>query len=90
MFVTKVSKDYTNEIGYETLQKDFEVYKKQALRGVTLVKGGSNIFKPRRSSLFIRIYTKHQNFVRYEAEFKQVKAQKLFDDLAKLNLEHAR
>ena len=40
----KVSKDYNHEIGYETLQKDFEVYKKQAPRGVTLVKGGNSIY----------------------------------------------
>ena len=39
-----MSKDYSHEIGYETLQKDFEVYKKQAPRGVTLVKGGNNIY----------------------------------------------
>ena len=30
-FRSKVSKDYNHEIGYETLQKDFEVYKKQTL-----------------------------------------------------------
>ncbi len=39
-----MSKDYNHEIGYETLQKDFEVYKKQAPRGVTLVKGGNSIY----------------------------------------------
>jgi hypothetical protein len=40
----KVSKEYNNEIGYETLRKDWEVYKKQAPRGVTLVKGGNSIY----------------------------------------------
>ena len=39
-----MSKDYNHEIGYETLQKDFEVYKKQAPRGVTLVKGGNSVY----------------------------------------------
>ena len=39
-----MSKDYNHEIGYETLQKDFEVYKKQVPKGVTLVKGGNNIY----------------------------------------------
>ena len=39
----------------------------------------------RRSSLFIRIYTKHKYFVRWEAEFKQKKAQKLFKDLFNLS-----
>ena len=35
----------------------------------------------RLSSLFIRIYTKHKYFVRWEAELKKNKAQKLFDKL---------
>ena len=39
----------------------------------------------RYSSLFIRIYTKHKYFVRWEAEFKQKKAQKLFKDLFNLS-----
>lgn len=39
-----MSKDYNHEIGYETLQKDFEVYKKQAPKGVTLVKGCNSIY----------------------------------------------
>jgi hypothetical protein len=39
-----VSKDYKHEVGYETLLKDWEVYKKQAPRGVTLVKGGGSIY----------------------------------------------
>ncbi|PSB12625.1 hypothetical protein C7B62_00625, partial [Pleurocapsa sp. CCALA 161] len=39
-----MSKDYNHEIGYETLRKDFEVYKKQAPRGVTLAKGGNSIY----------------------------------------------
>jgi DNA relaxase NicK len=38
----------------------------------------------RRSSLFIRIYTKHKLFVRYEAELKQDKARDLFKQLANL------
>jgi hypothetical protein len=38
----------------------------------------------RRSSLFIRIYTKHKLFVRWETELKQKKAQELFDKLANL------
>lgn len=38
----------------------------------------------RRSSLFIRIYTKHRLFVRYEAELKQAKARDLFKQLADL------
>jgi hypothetical protein len=39
-----VSKDYKHEVGYESLLKDWEVYKKQAPRGVTLVKGGGSIY----------------------------------------------
>ncbi|NJR47495.1 MAG: hypothetical protein HC775_18115, partial [Hyellaceae cyanobacterium CSU_1_1] len=39
-----MSKDYNHEIGYETLLKDWEVYKKQTPRGVTLVKGGGSIY----------------------------------------------
>jgi hypothetical protein len=39
-----VSKDYNFEIGYETLQKEWELQKKRAPRGVTLVKGGNNIY----------------------------------------------
>jgi hypothetical protein len=38
----------------------------------------------RRSSMFIRIYTNHHNFVRWETELKQKKAQELFDKLAGL------
>ena len=36
------------------------------------------------SSFFIRIYTKHKLFVRWETELKQKKAQKLFDELVDL------
>ncbi|MEM7590577.1 MAG: hypothetical protein AAF383_03485 [Cyanobacteria bacterium P01_A01_bin.83] len=39
-----MSKEYNYEVGYETLQKDFEVYRKQTPKGVTLVKGGKNIY----------------------------------------------
>ena len=39
----------------------------------------------RYSSLFIRIYTKRKYFVRWEAEFKQKKAQKLFTTLFNLS-----
>ena len=39
----------------------------------------------RNSSLFIRIYTRHKYFVRWEAEFKQKKAQKLFTTLFNLS-----
>ena len=38
----------------------------------------------RYSSLFIRIYTKHKYFVRWEAEFKRKKAQKLFNNLVEI------
>jgi DNA relaxase NicK len=38
----------------------------------------------RRSSMFIRIYTKHKLFVRWETQLKQKKAQGLFDKLAGL------
>jgi hypothetical protein len=38
----------------------------------------------RRSSFFIRIYTKHKLFVRWESELKQKKAQDLFTQLASL------
>ncbi|MEM7591582.1 MAG: hypothetical protein AAF383_08685 [Cyanobacteria bacterium P01_A01_bin.83] len=41
----------------------------------------------RRSSFFVRIYTKHQEFVRWETELKQNKAQKLFDKLIELNVD---
>lgn len=39
-----MSKDYNHETGYEALRKDFEVYKRQAPRGVTLVKESNNIY----------------------------------------------
>ena len=38
----------------------------------------------RRSEFFIRIYTKHRNFVRWETELKRKKAQKLSDILVDL------
>ena len=41
----------------------------------------------RRSSFFIRIYTKHKYFVRWETELKQDKAQELFNKLASLTTE---
>ena len=40
----KVSKEYNHEVGYEGLIADFKVYKKQTPRGVTLTKGGNNIY----------------------------------------------
>jgi hypothetical protein len=39
-----VSKDYSYEIGYETLQKEWEVQIKRTPRGVTLAKGGNSIY----------------------------------------------
>lgn len=39
-----MSKDYSFEIGYEALWKEWEIQKKRTPRGVTLVKGGSNIY----------------------------------------------
>ena len=39
-----MSKDYSHEIGYEALQKDFKVYKKQTPRGVSLAKKKSGIY----------------------------------------------
>lgn len=39
-----MSKNYNSEIGYETLQKDFEVYKKQTPKGVSLAKKKSGIY----------------------------------------------
>ena len=41
----------------------------------------------RHSSLFIRIYTRHKYFVRWETELKRKKAQKLFDKLASFTTE---
>jgi DNA relaxase NicK len=38
----------------------------------------------RRSSLFVRIYTEHKPFVRWESELKHKKAQRLFEKLAAL------
>jgi hypothetical protein len=43
----------------------------------------------RLSELFIRIYTKHRYFVRYEAEFKRRKAQKLFTNLVNIGQDKA-
>ena len=40
----KMSKDYHNEVGYETLISDFKRYNKQTPKGVTLVKEGQNIY----------------------------------------------
>jgi integrase len=39
-----VSKDYNYEVGYESLQKDFERYQKQTPRGVGLVKKAQGIY----------------------------------------------
>jgi hypothetical protein len=39
-----VSKDYSNEIGYESLLSDFKRYQKQAPRGVGLTRKGQNIY----------------------------------------------
>jgi integrase len=39
-----VSKDYNFEIGYETLQKEWETQIKRTPRGVTLAKGGNSIY----------------------------------------------
>ena len=39
-----MSKNYEYEIGYETLQKDFERYQKQTPRGVGMTKKGQNIY----------------------------------------------
>ena len=39
-----MSNDYNYEIGYETLLKDFKRYKKQAPRGITLVREKNNIY----------------------------------------------
>ena len=39
-----MSKDYNHEVGYETLRTEWELQKKRTPRGVTLVKGGSNIY----------------------------------------------
>jgi hypothetical protein len=38
-----VSKDYNHEIGYESLLKDFERYRKQSPRGVSLAKKDKTI-----------------------------------------------
>lgn len=40
----KVSKDYNYEIGYETLQTEWKLQCKRTPRGITLVKGGNNIY----------------------------------------------
>ncbi len=42
----------------------------------------------RRSELFIRIYSQHKDFIRWEAELKQNKAQRLFTELASLGKEN--
>jgi hypothetical protein len=39
-----VSKDYTREIGYETLLSDFKRYQKQTPRGVGMARKGQNIY----------------------------------------------
>jgi hypothetical protein len=39
-----VSKDYNYEVGYETLQTEWKVQYKRTPRGVSLVKGGNNIY----------------------------------------------
>ena len=39
-----MSKDYNYEIGYETLQSEWKLQCKRTPRGVTLVKGGNNIY----------------------------------------------
>ena len=39
-----MSKDYNYEVGYETLQSEWKIQCKRTPRGVTLVKGGNNIY----------------------------------------------
>ena len=39
-----MSKEYNYEIGYETLQSEWKIQCKRTPRGVTLVKGGNNIY----------------------------------------------
>ena len=39
-----MSKDYTNEIGYESLLSDFKRYQKQTPRGVGMTRKGKNIY----------------------------------------------
>ena len=39
-----MSKDYNYEVGYETLQNEWKIQCKRTPRGVTLVKGGNNIY----------------------------------------------
>jgi hypothetical protein len=39
-----VSKDYSHEVGYESLLADFSRYKQQTPKGITLVKEGQNIY----------------------------------------------
>jgi hypothetical protein len=39
-----VSKDYNHEIGYETLLKDFDRYKKRCPKGITLTKESNGIY----------------------------------------------
>ena len=39
-----MSKDYTNEIGYESLLSDFGRYQKQTPRGVGMTRKGQNIY----------------------------------------------
>lgn len=39
-----MSKDYSYEIGYESLQEEWKLQCKRTPRGVTLVKGGNNIY----------------------------------------------
>ncbi len=39
-----MSKDYTDEIGYETLLSDFSRYQKQTPRGVGMTRKGQNIY----------------------------------------------
>ena len=39
-----MSKDYTNEIGYESLLSDFKRYQKETPRGVGMTRKGQNIY----------------------------------------------
>jgi len=67
-----------NNFGFEVIDDSYLDIVNNQLVG-TLALGS------RKSQHYIRIYTKHRNFVRYEAEFKGGKAQKLFDKIANLD-----
>ena len=71
-----MSKDYNYEIGYETLQDEWKLQCKRTSRGVTLVKGGNNIYLQFKTpNTAISKYKSRTTFIRQAGNLWQYKQQ---------------